>query len=83
MPISQLSSVVLAIGNKSELSENACLITTEFDHFMNAYWKEPEKPVVDNKPATPTDKDVLGDLFDNCLVVWILTSTKKITVLSK
>jgi hypothetical protein len=37
-------------------------------HFMNAYCKETEKPfgylLVDNKPDTPADKQVLGDLID-------------------
>ena len=41
-------------------------------HFMNAYYKEPEKPfgysLVDNKPNTPLDKQVLTDLFGDCYV---------------
>ena len=41
-------------------------------HFMNAYYKETEKPfgylLVDNKPSTPADKQVLGDLFGECYV---------------
>ena len=36
-------------------------------HFMNAYYKETEKPygylLVDNKPGTPADKQILADLF--------------------
>ena len=41
-------------------------------HFMNAYYKEAEKPfgylLVDNKPSIPTDKQILGDLFGECYV---------------
>ena len=36
-------------------------------HFMNAHYKETEKPygylLVDNKPGTPADKQILADLF--------------------
>ena len=36
-------------------------------HFMNAYYKETEKPygylLVDNKPGTPPDNQILADLF--------------------
>ena len=36
-------------------------------HFMNAYYKETEKPygylLVDNKPGTPANKQILADLF--------------------
>ena len=39
-------------------------------HFMNAYYKETEKPygylLVDNKPGTPADKQILADLFGEC-----------------
>ena len=39
-------------------------------HFMNAYYKETEKPfgylLVDNKPSTPADKQILGNLFGEC-----------------
>ena len=45
MPMSTwLSSEVLAIENKSKLLENACLRRIETVHFMNAYYKETEKP---------------------------------------
>ena len=41
-------------------------------HFMNAYYKETEKPfgylLVDNKPGTPADKQILADLFGECYV---------------
>ena len=41
-------------------------------HFMNAYYKETEKPygylLVDNKPGTPPDKQILADLFGECYV---------------
>ena len=41
-------------------------------HFMNAYYKETEKPfgylLVDNKPDTPTEKQILADLFGECYV---------------
>jgi hypothetical protein len=50
-------------------------------HFMNAYYKETEKPfgylVVDNKPDTPADKQVLGDLFGDCRVYLFATQTKE------
>ena len=39
-------------------------------HFMSAYYKETEKPygylLVDNKPGTPADKQILADLFGEC-----------------
>ena len=39
-------------------------------HFMNAYYKETEKPygylLVDNKPGTPADNQILADLFGEC-----------------
>ena len=39
-------------------------------HFMNAYYKETEKSygylLVDNKPGTPADKQILADLFGEC-----------------
>ena len=59
MPSTWLSSKVLAIENKSELWENACLIKTEkpFGYLL-----------VDNKPSTPADKQILGDLFGECYV---------------
>ena len=41
-------------------------------HFMNAYYKETEKLfgslLVDNKPDTPADQQILGDLFGECYV---------------
>ena len=41
-------------------------------HFMNAYYKETEKPfgylLVDNKPDTPDDKQILADLSGECYV---------------
>ena len=41
-------------------------------HFINAYYKETEKPfgylLVDNKPHTPADKQILGDLCGECYV---------------
>ena len=37
---------------------------------MNAYYKETEKPfgylLVDNKPCTPADKQIVADLFGEC-----------------
>ena len=42
-------------------------------HFMNAYYKETEKPfgylLVDNKPCTPADKQIVADLFGECYAV--------------
>ena len=39
-------------------------------HFMNAYYKESEKLygylLVDNKPGTPPDNQILADLFGEC-----------------
>ena len=39
-------------------------------HFMNAYYKETEKPygylLGDNKPNTPPDNQILADLFGEC-----------------
>ena len=39
---------------------------------MNAYYKETEKPfgslLVDNKPDTPADQQILGDQFGECYV---------------
>ena len=39
-------------------------------HFMNAYYKETEKPfgylLVDNKPRTPADKQIVAHLFGEC-----------------
>ena len=39
-------------------------------HFMNAYYKETEKPfgylLVDNKPGTPPNNQILADLFGKC-----------------
>ena len=67
MPSTWLSSEVLA-GNTLELLENACL--TNRVHFINAYYKETEKPfgylLVDNKPHTPADQQILADLFGEC-----------------
>ena len=41
-------------------------------HIMNAYYKETEKPyghlLVDNKPNTPADTQILADLFGECYV---------------
>jgi hypothetical protein len=48
---------------------------------MNAYCKETEKPfgylLVDNKPDTPADKQVLGDLFGDCHAYFFATQTKE------
>ena len=39
-------------------------------HFMNAYYKETEKPfgylLVDNKPCTLANKQIVADLFGGC-----------------
>ena len=49
-------------------------------HFMNAYYKQTEKPfgylVVDNKPDTPADKQVLGDLFDDLAAMFTSSPPK-------
>jgi hypothetical protein len=49
-------------------------------HFMNAYYKETEKPfgylLVDNKPDTPVDNQVLGALFGDCHVYLFAAQTE-------
>ena len=57
-------------------------------HFMNAYYKETEKPfgylLVDNKPDTPADKQILADLFGECYVYHLgVNSTKPTRVETK
>ena len=41
-------------------------------HFMNAFYKETEKQfgylLMDNKPDTPADSQILADLFGKCYV---------------
>ncbi len=48
--------------------------------FMNVYYKETEKPfgylLVDNKPDTAADKQVLGDIFGDCHVYVFATQNK-------
>ena len=52
-------------------------------HFMNAYYKETEKPfgylLVDNKPDTPADKQILADLFGECYVYHFGVNTTEST----
>ena len=71
MPSTLLSSEVLAIGNKLEIIGERMFDKSRV-HFMNAYYKETEKPfgylLVDNRPDTPADKQILGDLFSECYV---------------
>ena len=49
-------------------------------HFMNAYCKGTKKPfryvLVDNKPDTPADKQVLGHLLGHCHVYLFVAQTK-------
>ena len=57
-------------------------------HFMNAYYKETEKSfgylLVDNKPDTPADKQILADLFGECYVYHFgVNSTKSTCVETK
>ena len=57
-------------------------------HFMNAYYKETEKPfgylLVDNKPGTPADNQILADLFGECYVYHFgVNSTKPTRVETK
>ena len=57
-------------------------------HFMNAYYKETEKPfgylLVDNKPDTPADQQILADLFGECYVYHFgVNSTKPTRVETK
>ena len=63
MPSTWLSSEVLAIIGERMFDKNRV-------HFMNAYYKETEKPygylLVDNKPGTPADNQILADLFGEC-----------------
>ena len=50
------------------------------DQFMSAYHRETEKPfgyiLVDNKPDTSADKQVLGDIFGSCHVYVFAPKTK-------
>ena len=55
---------------------------------MNAYCKETEKPfgylLVDNKPDTPPDKQILAELFGECYVYHFgVNSTKPTCVETK
>ena len=47
-----------------------CMFDTNTVHFMNAHYKETEKPygylLVDNKPGTPPNNQILADLFGEC-----------------
>ena len=57
-------------------------------HFMNAYYKETEKPfgylLVDNKSGTPADKQIPADLFGECYVYHFgVNSTKPTRVETK
>ena len=65
MPSTWLSSEVLIIGIIGERMFDKNRV-----HFMNAYYKETEKPygylLVDNKPGTPPDNQILADLFGEC-----------------
>ena len=65
---------------KKRLSNNILLLKSLRFHIrhalffalLNAYYKETEKPfgylLVDNKPDTPANKQILGDLFGECYV---------------
>ena len=57
-------------------------------HFMNAYYKETEKPfgylLVDNKPDTPADQQSLADLLGECYVYYFgVNSTESTCVETK
>ena len=63
MPNTWLSSEVLAIENNSELLQNACLTRIE----CTLENKEPYGYLlVDNKPGTLPDNQILADLFGEC-----------------
>ncbi|KAK3755127.1 hypothetical protein QZH41_005885 [Actinostola sp. cb2023] len=50
------------------------------DQFMTAYHRETAKPfgylLVDNKPDTPADRQVLGDIFGGCHVYLFASKTR-------
>ena len=57
-------------------------------HFMNAYYKETEKPyrysLVDNKPGTPPDNQILANLFGECYAYYFgVNSTEPTRVETK
>ena len=57
-------------------------------HFMNAFYKETEKQLgyllVNSKPHTPPDKQVLADLFGECYVYhFAVNSTEPTRVKTK
>ena len=64
----------LALRSPSDRKQIGIIGERMFDknrvHFMNAYYKETEKPYgylfVDNKPGTPPDNQILADLFGEC-----------------
>ena len=53
-------------------------------HFMNAYYKETEKPygylLVDNKPGTPPDNRILAALFGNAMLITSLETVLSLHV---
>ena len=72
--ISRNAQYLALFRNPSDRKQIGIIGERMFDknrvHFMNAYYKETEKPfgylLVDNKPCTPANKQILADLFGEC-----------------
>ena len=72
--ISQNAQYLARFRSPSDRKQIGIIAEPMFDknrvHFMNAYYKETEKPygylLVDNKPGTPPDNQILADLFGEC-----------------
>ena len=72
--ISRNAQYLALFRSSSDRKQIGIIVERMFDknrvHFMNAYYKETEKPygylLVDNKPGTPPDNQNLADLFEEC-----------------
>ena len=72
--ISRNAQYLALFGSPSDRKQIGIIGERMFDknrvHFMNAYYKETEKPfgylLVDNKPGTPADNQIVADLFGKC-----------------
>ena len=72
--ISRNSQYLALFRSPSDRKQIGIIAERMFDknrvHFMNAYYKETEKPygylLVDNKPGTPPANQILADLFGEC-----------------
>ena len=74
--ISENAQYLALFRSRSDRKQIRIIGESMFDknsiNFMNAYYKETEKPFgysfVDNKPDTPAEEQVLADLFGECYV---------------